>query len=337
MADYLQEERTAIPAGNLRLERPMMGHEALNFKRLQNVAYSYDNYNLPLFAQLRDKSPDATRLAQLECLPIVGNLAVCFVIGRFIKEAIGFGCLSDATKLRMFAILAGIFVVGFVPFFNVWLVYQTKPLYQCWRLFSRDVGSKGLYGGMTEMDVRAVSMAAAAAAPSPTQLDDRATMPPPSKGTGHHGSSYTASTATLTGARSINSSKYYSRGPTPKGHTDRYEVVKHTAAGKDVPAKGDWRHNDNDDDASGERYGYSSFCPMSTTRNTAAGSMMEPRTPIRGYRDDKRATTADSDYDPRSTKHSFESARVSAFPEEADFLKSKYSLRQSAIDNWPLK
>ncbi|KAJ2798132.1 hypothetical protein H4R21_004054 [Coemansia helicoidea] len=333
MADYLQQERTVVPAGSLRLERPMMGYEAQNFKRLQNLAYSYDNYNLPLFANYPDSSPDATRFAQLECFPIVGNLTVCFVIGRFINQAIGFGCLSQATKLKMFGILAGIFVLGFIPFFNVWLVYKTKPLYQCWRLFSRDVGSKGLYGGMTELNVRTISMVEA---PSRERSESRAATSHLNKPIDGHASRYTTSTTTLNDARSINS-KYYSRGPPPKGRTEGYDVVKHTPGAKPGPAKGDWRHNDDDDDFPRDRPGFSSFCPVSTTRNTMAESVMEPRTPMTGYRDYKRTTTADSDYDPRSTKHSFESARVSAFPDEADFLKSKYSLRQSAIDNWPLK
>ncbi|KAJ1724139.1 hypothetical protein LPJ61_005769, partial [Coemansia biformis] len=293
-------------------------------------AYSYDSYNLPLFAQFPDVSPEATRLAQLECLPLVGNLMVCGIMGRFIGHAMEFGCLSQSTKMKMWGLTAFVFVFGLIPFFNVWLVYRLKPLYQCWRLFSQDVGSKGLYSGMTELDIRAISMTVAARqAPGA----GRATMQP--AGGGKPGSSsHTMSVTTLNDARSLNS-KYYSKAPAPKGHAEQYRDVKHAANTSRAPETSKGNNNDNDD--SRERRGYSSFCPVSTARNTMAESTYGQHTAKADSEYDRRTTIADSDYDPRSTKHSFESARASTFPEEADFLKSKYSLRQSAIDNWPLK
>ncbi|KAJ1833623.1 hypothetical protein LPJ63_002619 [Coemansia sp. RSA 2711] len=198
--------------GSLRLQRPMMHHELESFKKLQSFVYEYDSYSLPLFAQLHEVSPESTKLSQLECLPIIGNLAVFAILARFIAQSSDFDCLGASTKLKMYGIALMFLVVGFVPFFNVWIVYRTKPLYR-------------------------------------------------------------------------------------------------------------------------------SFCPMPTNRNTAAESEFAPNRDTRGDLDyASRDSRFDSQYERMSVgKRLFESMRVSAFPEEADFLKSKYSVRQSALDNWPLK
>ncbi|KAJ2779736.1 hypothetical protein H4R18_003839 [Coemansia javaensis] len=288
-----------VPAEKIRVQRPMMPYEARSFKMLQSLAYEYDNYNLPLFQQIAAASPEATRLAQLECFPIIGNLIVCCIIVRFIGHAAQFACLSGSTKAKMWGVAGGMLVLGFIPFFNVWLVDRVKPLYQCWRMFSRDVGSKGLYTGVLDVAVRNTLIEAASSRAAPSSYSRMTKV----SSVHSMGSDRTLSTATL-------------NGPAPLGDKQgKLEIVEHTPA-RTRPAKASRMFNDDDDDDSMERSGFSSFLPVSTARNTMAGS----------------------DYDSRSTKkHSFESARASTMPEEADFLKSKYSLRQSAIDNWPLK
>ncbi|KAJ1856004.1 hypothetical protein GGH12_003013 [Coemansia sp. RSA 1822] len=297
-----------VSAGNIRLQRPMMHHEALNFKRLQSSAFEYDSYNVPLFGRLEEVSPESTKLSQLECLPIIGNLIVCYIINRFILHAMEFGCLSGSTKLKMYGVCFLTLVLGFIPFFNVWFVYRIKPLYLCWSLFSSDVGSKGLYHGVSEAGMRTEYITA-----NNTDLENSSSE--------HAYSSYVASTVTLnsppvTGKHAkardtYASSRYPSvRYPPPKSHA----------------AKSD-----------SERRGYSSFIPVPTNRNTVADSEYAPRDTRTDF-NSNRYTRADSEYDTRSVAgRSFESMRMSSFPEEADFLKSKYSVRQSALDNWPLK
>ncbi|KAJ1759781.1 hypothetical protein LPJ77_002775 [Coemansia sp. RSA 2523] len=292
-----------ISAGNVRLQRPMMHHEVLSFKRLQSSALEYDSYNMPLFGRLEEVSPESTKLSQLECLPIIGNLIVCYIISQFIHSTMEFSCLSGSTKLKMYGICFVTFVLGFIPFFNVWFVYRIKPLYLCWSLFSRDVGSKGLYHGISEAGMRTEYITASNDAESD----------------GHAYSSYVASTVTLnspvTGKHAKTRDTYAS---------SRYPSVRYPPP-KSHAAKSDF-----------ERRGYSSFIPVPTNRNTVADS--EYTRDTRTDFNSNRYTQADSEYDTRSVAgRSFESMRMSSFPEEADFLKSKYSVRQSALDNWPLK
>ncbi|KAJ2826593.1 hypothetical protein IWW50_002286 [Coemansia erecta] len=229
-----------------------------------------------------------------------------------------FGCLSTSTKLRMFGVSFATLILGFIPFFNVWFVYRVKPLFVCWRLFSDDVGSKGLYNGVSEAGMQ-IEYVTANSKSNSMRIQSN-------EGLAQSHYSYAPSTVTLNPSPPLTGAKYSKdRGTYQSSRLPsvRYPPEKNQAA-KDERA---------------ERRAYGSFCPVSTARNTMAESEYAPN---RGTRPDlehsNRYTRADSEYDTQSVgARSFESIRVSAFPEEADFLKSKYSVRQSALDNWPLK
>ncbi|KAJ2159195.1 hypothetical protein GGF46_003204 [Coemansia sp. RSA 552] len=405
----MEEGHTAVPAGNIRLQRPMMHHEALSFKKLQSSAYEFDSYTLPLFSQLETVSPDATKLAQLECIPIIGNLSVVCIISRFIIHANEFDCLNTSTRLKLVGVALFVFVFGFIPFLNVWLVYKLKPLYLCWRLFSNDIGSKGLYQGNSEggrstdsiipPDKLAKMSLLAGRVPSNLSVatststlngtpplssskyhggpgDKHRTMdsamPPPVRyppgrrrperdtyasrspshspergGYARRGSESHSFDSRGSGRYSFDSREPSRAGPprdaSPRGRAPRGRSPRGRAPGRGPPGRGSPSRgppeyspgrspsrgfppektghgnpfdSGSDNEQNSTRRGYSSFLPMPSSRNTIA----------------------DSEYDAQSTAgRSFESARVSQFPEEADFLKSKYSVRQSAIDNWPLK
>ncbi|KAJ2315623.1 hypothetical protein H4S02_007377 [Coemansia sp. RSA 2611] len=308
--------------GSLRLQRPMMHHELESFKKLQSFVYEYDSYSLPLFAQLHEVSPESTKLSQLECLPIIGNLAVFAILARFIAQSSDFDCLGASTKLKMYGIALMFLVVGFVPFFNVWIVYRTKPLYRCWRLFSQNIGSKGLYPGVSEAGMRIEYV-------TPNTQGSR-----PADGSQAH-TSYAASTITLNATPPMTGRKPAARATNTPRTDDRHQSGHRPSVHPPAPEPVSSRPRDE----SRERRGYSSFCPMPTNRNTAAESEFAPNRDTRGDLDyASRDSRFDSQYERMSVgKRLFESMRVSAFPEEADFLKSKYSVRQSALDNWPLK
>ncbi|KAJ2551051.1 hypothetical protein EV175_003834 [Coemansia sp. RSA 1933] len=262
--------------------RPMMHHELTDFKELQGLAYTYDNYKLPLFPSLYALAPNATKLAQLQCIPVLGNLYIFFLHLKFIWRAGNFVCLDTSTKMRMFGIAIVTLLLGFIPFFNVYAVYKMQPLHSCWRAFSNNILSKGLYPGVSEAGMRTEFT---------TTLDNN--MRPMSRMTADsfreefkdHYSEGTTSSATLKGS------------PTIKTFTDQEldDVYKQTSRAKNA---------------------YSSFCPV----------------PNR----DTMATTVKGNDDDDEKKRSFEGLRVSTIPEEADFLKKDYVLRQSALDNFPL-
>ncbi|KAJ2454345.1 hypothetical protein EV183_001591 [Coemansia sp. RSA 2336] len=306
-----------VPAGNIRLQRPMMHYETIQFKRLQNLAYEYDSYNLPLFADIERASPEATKLSQLECLPIVGNLIVCFIIGRFINNSMEFTCLSPSTKIKMSGICLMTLILGFIPFFNVWFAYKYKPLYRCWRLFSDDIGSKGLYNGVSDAGIKM------------EYLNSKANSHAPSYSSHMPHSSYAASTATLNPSPPLTG---FGKG------NNKYSTYSNDRSTQQLSPKKPAADEHLDAKGSRERRGYSSFCPMPSNRNTHAMS----EAPVSGkMRADSeysyRYSRDGSEYETNGDRRSYESARLSSFPEEADFIKSNYVVRQSAMDNWPLK
>ncbi|KAJ1743661.1 hypothetical protein LPJ68_000718 [Coemansia sp. RSA 1086] len=309
-----------VPAGNIRLQRPMMHYETIQFKRLQNLAYEYDSYNLPLFADIERASPEATKLSQLECLPIVGNLIVCFIIGRFISNAMEFTCLSSSTKIKMSGICLATFILGFIPFFNVWFAYRYKPLYRCWQLFSDDIGSKGLYNGVSDAGIQMEYL----------NSNKTNSYAPSYNSHTQPYSSYAASTATLNPSPPLTG---FGKGNNKYSTYSNYRSTQQYSPKK--PAADEDLHTKN----SRERRGYSSFCPVPSNRNTNAVS----EAPVSGkMRIDSeysyRYSRDDSEYgETNGDRRSYESARLSSFPEEADFIKNKYVVRQSAMDNWPLK
>ncbi|KAJ2622253.1 hypothetical protein GGI25_002893 [Coemansia spiralis] len=264
--------------------RAMMRHEVDNFKEMQHMAYTWDNYILPLFQPLYALAPKSTKLSQLQCIPIFGNIYVFFLHLKFISKSRKFVCLDSSTNMKLIGIAAITLLMGFIPFANVWLTYKMQPLNTCWRIFSNDIFSKGLYPGISEAGMRTEF------ATSSHGLHDR----PMSHMSTHlfqdnreFASPHTASTATLNGT------------PVAKGFNDGRLV---------------------DDRTTREKRGYSSFCPV------------PGRDTMSNYHEDYYYDGDKSD----TRKHSFESLRVSVMPEEADFLKKKYSVRKSALDNWPL-
>ncbi|KAJ1666779.1 hypothetical protein IW140_002371 [Coemansia sp. RSA 1813] len=264
--------------GNALHRRAMMPDEVTDFKELQRMAYTYDNYTLPLFQPLYALAPNATKLAQIQCIPVLGNLYILMLHIRFIARANNFSCLNGSTTIRMVFITLIMLLVGFIPFVNVWATYRMQPLHSCWRLFSNDILSKGLYLGVSEAGMRTEF----------TTLDNQ--MRPMSHMAADsfrdEFSQGTASSATLNGAPTL-------LKLSDKELDDEY---MQTNRGKN---------------------GHSSFCPIPG-------------------RDTMAATESRDVEDSDEKRRSFESLRVSKMPEEADFLKKKYSVRKSALDNYPL-
>ncbi|KAJ2826420.1 hypothetical protein FBU31_003447, partial [Coemansia sp. 'formosensis'] len=135
--------------------RAMLYEEAEDFKRLQRVVFDYDNYIVPLFPRLYKVAPKSTKLAQLQCIPIIGNLFIFWLTNRFIYQSMKFDCLSTSTVIYMMAYSGFMFAIGFIPFAGVWATYKMKPLYTCWALFSKDINNKGLYHGESIPGARA--------------------------------------------------------------------------------------------------------------------------------------------------------------------------------------
>ncbi|KAJ2794609.1 hypothetical protein H4R20_006167 [Coemansia guatemalensis] len=290
----------------------MIDYEAVSFKKLQSCAYEYDNYTIPLFPRFKRICPDSTKLSQLQCFPIIGNIGICIILSRFILHATGFACLSTSTKLRMAGMCFAMFVLGFIPFFNVWLVYKVQPLYMCWRWFSSDIGSKGLYHGMSEIGMLTQYITAEANA---AQRSSHLTMSSIGDSNRSH-SSLAPSTVTLNESPPISGNKYSSKSTSKYQSTTHGTVNFYPSVDKPYPKVQRLWSKSQASSQHANRSGYSSFCPVPTNRSTVA----------------------ESENDTQSThRKSYESARVSVFPEEADFLKSNYPVRQSAIDNWPLK
>ncbi|KAJ2690188.1 hypothetical protein GGH99_002671 [Coemansia sp. RSA 1285] len=263
---------------NAKHRRAMLPQEIADFKELQKMAYTYDNYTLPLFQQLYALAPKATKLSQLQCIPIFGNLYVFFLHIRFISRATNFGCLDSSTKMKMVGIAMLTLLVGFIPFVNVWATYKLTPLYSCWRLLSNDIVAKGLYSGVSTAGARTEFITA--------ENDMRPLSQITAGSLKGHNSLGTSSSATLNGT------------PTHKKFSDKELDDEYNATRREL-------------------VGYSSFCPV----------------PGR----DTMAATENPDFDEvDEKKRSFECLRVSKLPEEAEFLKAKYPIRKSALDNWPL-
>ncbi|KAJ2440945.1 hypothetical protein GGF42_007460 [Coemansia sp. RSA 2424] len=136
-------------------QRAMLHEEAEDFKRLQRVVFDYDNYIVPLFPRLYKVSPKSTKVAQLQCIPILGNLFIFWLTSRFIYQSMKFDCLSASTTAYMMGFSGVMFLIGFIPFIGVWATYKMKPLYTCWTLFSKDINNKGLYHGESVPGARA--------------------------------------------------------------------------------------------------------------------------------------------------------------------------------------
>ncbi|KAJ2386133.1 hypothetical protein GGI23_006562 [Coemansia sp. RSA 2559] len=269
-----------IGVANMVHRRAMMHHELTDFKELQGLAYTYDNYRLPLFPSLYALAPNSTKLAQLQCIPVLGNLYIFLLHIRFIWRAGNFVCLDTSTKLWMLGIATLTLLIGFIPFVNVWAVYKMQPLNSCWRAFSNNILSKGLYPGVSEAGMRTEF----------TTLEHD-NMRPVSQASvdsfreqfKDHYSEGTASSATLS-------------GPPPIKELSDKELDAGYAQ------------------TSRAKNGHSSFCPI-----PGRDTLVIPK-----------------DFDSDEKRRSFEGLRVSKIPEEADFLKKDYTLRQSALDNFPL-
>ncbi|KAJ2690709.1 hypothetical protein IWW39_000511 [Coemansia spiralis] len=282
-------------------QRAMLHEEAENFKRLQRLVFDYDNYIVPLFPRLYKVSPKSTKLAQLQCIPIVGNLFIFWLTSRFIYKSMKFECLSTSTTAYMVAFSGALFALGFVPFIGVWATYRLKPLYTCWTLFSKDINNKGLYhgesipGARAEFPVRDSMTSHMSSIHQTNHVSDLIEMPV-----------LTPSRPPLARSADYGQSKF--AAPPEKGRYSPADLPP------PPPSYGN-KHLDM------ERQGYSSFCPV-------------PANNQRAY------SARDSEYygDGMNTrKQSLYSMRASSIPEEADYSKDDYMDHQSYINNWPLK
>ncbi|KAJ1644918.1 hypothetical protein LPJ64_003435 [Coemansia asiatica] len=269
-------------AGN-RLVRSMTPEEENEFKQLQKMAYEYDNYALPLFPSLYTIAPQSTKISQLECIPIIGNLVVFYIICKFIVRTTNVGSIGGITFMTMLGYSVFMLITGFVPFINVWIAYKTRPLYRCWQVFSAEVDNRGLYhGGVANAGLKPEYMSSL-----------------------------------------LRSSGMHHLATPPTGHTPVRAVPyseNQTKALKAIPPMQAIDKHYSMDSAPKERRGFSSFIPMQHQNKPY---------PI---------APTETDYDANSTRrHSFESTRASILPDEADFIKTGYAIRQSHLDNWPLK
>ncbi|KAJ1900225.1 hypothetical protein IW146_005765 [Coemansia sp. RSA 922] len=281
--------------------RAMLYEEAEDFKRLQRVVFDYDNYIVPLFPRLYKISPKSTKVAQLQCIPIIGNLFIFWLTSRFIYQSMKFDCLSTSTTLYMMAYSGAMFAVGFIPFIGVWATYKLKPLYTCWTLFSKDINNKGLYhgesipGARAEFPVRDTMVSNMSSIRPTNRNTDLIEMP-------------VLTPSRPPPARSIDDNQLRFAAPPEKGRYAPADLSPPPPSYGNKPQEG-------------ERHGYSSFCPVPTNNQRAYASRDSE------YYDDGISTR----------KHSFDSMRASTMPEEADFLKNNYMDRLSYLDNWPLK
>ncbi|KAJ1844653.1 hypothetical protein LPJ73_005097 [Coemansia sp. RSA 2703] len=267
---------------NGKFTQPMSFEEAEEFKRLQSMAYEYDSYLLPLFPSLYALAPQSTKISQLECIPIIGNLAVFYIICKFIIRASSIGSIGGNTTLYMFGYAFFMLITGFIPFANVWIAYNMRPLYKCWQILSAEVDKRGLYYGVSKTGMRTEYAASVLASSNLYHL-----------------------ASPSTGNTQLQGIPYEISNPAIHGSPAKNKEMKHMS----------------DEMVYREKRGYSSFIP------------------VRDYgKQPPKSIIADSEYDDYSTRrHSFDSMRASTVPSEADFLKKGYSIRQSHLDNWPLK
>ncbi|KAJ1811523.1 hypothetical protein LPJ75_004104 [Coemansia sp. RSA 2598] len=264
-----------------RLGRPMTAEEEDEFKHLQKMAYEYDNYNLPLFPSLYTLAPQSTKISQLECIPIIGNLVVFYIICKFIARTTAVGSIGGITIMHMLGYGMFMLVTGFIPFLNVWIAYNMRPLYRCWQVFSAEVDHRGLYQGAADLGLKPEYMSSLLRNSGMHHL-----ATPPTGNTPLRAVPYvTGPNEALNGIPRVQPiEKHYSVDSVPK-----------------------------------DKRGYSSFIPMQHQNKPYVGAPTE------------------SEYDASTRRHSFDSMRASTLPDEADFLKKGYSIRQSHLDNWPLK
>ncbi|KAI8325179.1 hypothetical protein GQ54DRAFT_295629 [Martensiomyces pterosporus] len=136
-------------------KREMLYDEAADYIMLQRLAYEYDNYTAPLIPKLHAVSPQATKLTQLQCFPVVGNIIVLYISLNFALQTRRFEGLGGAPFRRMLARILLVFLIGFVPFVSVYATYKLRPLYTSWMIFSDEIDAKGMYLGMSVAGRRA--------------------------------------------------------------------------------------------------------------------------------------------------------------------------------------
>ncbi|KAJ2707153.1 hypothetical protein FB645_000979 [Coemansia sp. IMI 203386] len=266
---------------NNKLSRPMTPEEEGEFRKLQSMAYEYDSYTLPLFPSLDTLAPQSTKISQLECIPIIGNLAVFYIICKFIARSTNVGSVGGITVMHMIGYSVFMLVTGFIPFLNVWIAYNMRPLYKCWQVFSAEVDNRGLYHGAAGSSIKPEHMSSLL---RNSGMHHLATPP--------------------TGNSPLKAVPYTDPNNTLGNVSQVRPVEKHYSV----------------DSVPRDKRGYSSFIPMQNQVKPYVGAPTE------------------SEYDAYSTRrHSFDSMRASTLPDEADFLKKGYSIRQSHLDNWPLK
>ncbi|KAJ1960179.1 hypothetical protein GGI12_003948 [Dipsacomyces acuminosporus] len=135
--------------------REMLYDEAEDYRKLQRMAYEYDNYATPLIPKLGKYAPNATKLTQLQCIPIVGNIIVLSISLNFALKTRRFEGLGNRPFRRMLLRIMLVFFLGFIPFVCVYATYKLCPLYTSWTIFSSEIDAKGMYLGVSVAGRRA--------------------------------------------------------------------------------------------------------------------------------------------------------------------------------------
>ncbi|KAJ2718601.1 hypothetical protein GGI07_005684, partial [Coemansia sp. Benny D115] len=268
-----------------KLTRPMTYFEAEEFKKLQSMAFEYDNYLLPLFPSLHSVAPQATKISQMQCIPILGNLYYLYISLYFIMRTTNINNGGSSTVVQMLGYTMFMFIVGFIPFVNVWVAYKMNPLYRCWLVFSERVDVHGLYYGVSKSGMRTEYLI-------DESLNESSGM--------HHLATPPSSNTPL---RAIP----YEGPSIPEGQMPP------------APTKENGGKHYSVDSIPANRRGYSSFIPVPVMPLIPDLSTM-PAKPAAVT----RLTMAESEYTDFSTRrHSFDSMRASTIPDEADFLLAR--------------
>ncbi|KAJ1929447.1 hypothetical protein FBU59_007046, partial [Linderina macrospora] len=72
--------------------RTMLDDERRCFVELNEMARHYDDHMLPLCATFGSVCPQATKIAQIQCIPIIGNLIVFGLSMRLAFRTLRFKC-----------------------------------------------------------------------------------------------------------------------------------------------------------------------------------------------------------------------------------------------------
>ncbi|KAJ1949960.1 hypothetical protein EC988_004565, partial [Linderina pennispora] len=135
--------------------RTMLDDEHRCFVELSEMARHYDDHMLPLCATLDSVCPQATKIAQIQCIPIIGNLVVFGLSMRFAFRTLHFRCFQRHPIWSMLPVIMMVFVLGFIPFVGVWVTFKLRPIYRAWLIFSKAIDEANLIPGPSTRGMQA--------------------------------------------------------------------------------------------------------------------------------------------------------------------------------------